>query len=210
MKHEWRKKEKSIYIPSNQPEVITLPPYQFVTIKGAGNPNTELFGDHIQALYAVSYAIKMTLKKTEIQPKNYTDWTVYPLEGIWDITDEAKDNFNGTINKDDLVYELMIRQPNFISLDYFNEMLEVTKTKKGFKLLDKVAFQEIAEGRCIQAMHLGPYDTEPETFAKMETFAQRQNLERASKSHREIYLSDFRKVPAEKLKTTLRFRLKNS
>ncbi len=205
MKHEWRKKEKAIYIPPTEPQIITLPHYQFVTIKGAGNPNTELFGQHIQALYAVSYTIKMSLKKTETKPKNYTDWTVYPLEGIWDITDEAKENFSGTINKNDLVFELMIRQPDFISVEYFDEMLDFAKAKKGFKLLDKIQFQRITEGPCIQAMHLGSFDTEAETFVKMEEFAQSQNLERTSKRHREIYLSDFRKVPVEKLKTTLRF-----
>lgn len=205
MKHEWRKKEKAIYIPATDPQALTIPAYPFVTIKGAGNPNTELFGQHIQALYAVSYTIKMSLKKAETKPQNYTDWTVYPLEGVWDITDEAKENFSGTINKNDLVFELMIRQPDFISTEYFTEMLDLAKAKKGFELLDKVRFQTINEGPCIQAMHLGSFDTEAETFAKMEAFAQSQNLKRASKKHREIYLSDFRKVPAEKLKTTLRF-----
>ena len=205
MKHEWRKKEKAIYIPNTSPESLTLPPYKFVTIKGAGNPNTELFTKHIQALYAVSYTIKMSLKKATTKPQNYSDWTVYPLEGVWDITESAKENYSGKINKDDLVFELMIRQPDFISPNYFKEILDIAKAKKGFELLDKVQFQKIAEGPCIQAMHLGSFDTEAETFAKMEKYAQNQNLERASKRHREIYISDFRKVPVERLKTTLRF-----
>ena len=39
MKHEWRKKEKQVYIPKVKPEVINIPEYNFLTISGKGNPN---------------------------------------------------------------------------------------------------------------------------------------------------------------------------
>jgi len=205
MKHEWRKKEKHIYLPKNKPEVITLPTFSFLTIEGAGNPNSEFFGDYIQVLYALSYAIKMVPKKRENPPKGYYDYTVYPLEGVWDISDEAKKTFDGTINKDDLVFKLMIRQPDFLNRKFFNEMLKLTKEKKSFPLLDDVKFEKIKEGKCVQMLHIGSYDNEPESFKIMEEFAEKENLSRVSKIHREIYLSDFRRVPEEKLKTVLRF-----
>lgn len=208
MKHEWRKKEKATYIPSVKPEIIQIPEYQFVSLSGEGNPNTKIFEDHIVALYSVSYAIKMGLKKAEQKPANYYDWTVYPLEGVWDISDIAKQNYTGTLNKDELVFELMIRQPDFITDELFTEMLDVAKEKKKFKLLDKVQFKKITEGKCVQALHIGSYDNEPESFDRMEQFAKENNVTRKSKIHREIYISDFRKVPTEKLKTTLRFQLK--
>ena len=209
MKHEWRKKEKAVYIPKTKPELIEVPEYQFVTISGEGNPNTELFQEHIVALYTISYAIKMGLKKRETKPDTYVDWTVYPLEGVWDISDKAKQHFTGKINKDELVFDLMIRQPDFITPEFVTEMLEFAKKKKPHRLLSSLEFKKITEGRCIQAMHIGSYDSEPESFEKMEAFAKSQGLIRKSKIHREIYLSDFRKVPAEKLKTTLRFQLEN-
>ncbi len=207
MKHEWRKAEKSIYIPKSKPEVIDVPVYKFITISGAGNPNSEPFAECIGALYSMAYAIKMNLKKERDKPKDYTDWTVYPLEGVWDITEEARKNFTGRINKDDLVFDLMIRQPNFVTEHFFNKMLELTKKKKPNELLDKIQFKSIKEGRCIQMMHIGSYDDEPASFQMMEEFADSQNLNRKSKIHREIYLSDFRKVAKEKLKTVLRFQL---
>jgi len=205
MKHEWRKKEKAIYLPKNSPEVIDLPEYKFLSISGRGNPNSAFFGDYIGTLYSMAYAIKMTLRKMDKTPVGYVDWTVYPLEGIWDITDEAKQNYNGTINKDDLVFNLMIRQPDFIDESYFNEMLTVTKRKKQNKLLEKVKFEAITEGKCIQMMHIGSFDNEPASFQLMEEYAKSQNFIRKSKVHREIYISDFRKVAQEKLKTVLRF-----
>jgi hypothetical protein len=207
-KHEWRKKEKNFYLPKNRPELIDVPEFKFVTMAGEGNPNSEFFAECISVLYSMAYAIKMTSKKKEAKPNDYSDYTVYPLEGIWDIKEEAKKDFDGILNKDDLVFRLMIRQPNFVSEDFFHEMLESVRKKKPNVLLEKVKFDKVTDGRCIQMLHLGSYDDEPESFKQMEEFANKKGLERLSKKHREIYLSDFRKVPTEKLKTVLRFQVK--
>ena len=209
MKHEWRKKEKNIYQPKTKPELINIPEHQFIILSGAGNPNSDFFSECIGVLYSLAYAIKMNLKKREPTPANYEDWAVYPLEGIWDLNEEAKLNFDGKINKDDFVFDLMIRQPAFVSSDFFGEMLELTKNKKPHTLLDSVKFEKLTDGPCIQMMHIGSYDDEPASFAQMEDFALSQNVTRKSKVHREIYLSDFRKVPAEKLKTILRFQVEH-
>ncbi|WP_313791562.1 GyrI-like domain-containing protein [Allomuricauda sp. SCSIO 64092] len=203
-KHEWRKKEKNIYFPKPIPELINIPEFKFITIKGKGNPNNKLFSDCVGVLYAMSYAIKMNLKKMEPQPKGYCDYTVYPLEGIWDINDEAKKEFKGTINKDELVFQLMIRQPNFVEEELYFEILELTKKRKPNPLLGNVGFERIEEGKCVQMLHLGSYDNESESFKIMEEFMERENLNRLSMEHREIYLTDFRKVPSAKLKTVLR------
>lgn len=206
MKHEWRKKEKAIYLPKTKPEVIDVPAFNFITIEGKGNPNNPDFMDYIGVLYSLSYAVKMNLKK-RVQPEGYVDYTVYPLEGIWDITEEAKKNFTGSINKDDLVFKLMIRQPSFVTEYFFYEMLVLTKAKKPHALLGTAKFETITDGKCIQMIHLGSYDTEPKSFKLMEEYAAQVNLTRLSKVHREIYLSDVRKVAPEKLKTVLRFKV---
>jgi hypothetical protein len=198
MKHEWRKEEKHIYLPKHKPQIVEIPEYKFLTISGEGNPNDEHFGDYISVLYSVSYGIKMGLKKDQ-KPEGYQDYTVYPLEGIWDLNEEAKRNYQGELNKDDLIFKLMIRQPDFVEQKYVNEVIERTKGKKPHPLLNQLRFEKVEDGRCIQMLHLGSYDDEPASFNRMEEFAEREGLTRISKSHREIYLSDFRKVPAEKL-----------
>lgn len=207
MKHEWRKSEKSIYLPKAKPELVDIPAFQYIVISGTGNPNSEFFSKCIQALYSLSYAIKMNLKKLDNPPKEYKDWTVYPLTGIWDISEKAKKNFNGELDKDELVFDLMIRQPNFVTKEFFNEMIELTKTKKPNELLDSIELKNIKDGKCIQMLHIGSFDNEPESFTKMEQYATEINLKRKDKTHREIYLSDFRKVAKEKMKTTLRFKV---
>ncbi len=204
MKHEWRKKEKALYLPGTNPEFKDIPEFQFLSIRGEGNPNSKGFTDYITALYSVSYAIKMTLKKLN----KTIDYTVYPLEGVWDINEEAKKTYTGRkINKDDLVFKLMIRQPDFVSTNFYQEMLDLTKKKKPQPLLDQLNFEKITEGPCIQMLHIGSYDTEDVTFKIMETYAESKQLKRLSKVHREVYLSDFRKVAPEKLKTLLRFKV---
>lgn len=207
MKHEWRKAEKAFYLPKTQPEVIDVPSFSFITVKGEGNPQTGHFALCISALYSLAYAIKMTLKKLEHPPAGYQDYTVYPLEGIWDINEEAQKNFTGIVNKDDFVYTLMLRQPDFVSEAYFEEMRAFSQKKKPHPLHGEVKFEKITDGKCIQMLHRGSFDDEPASFQRMEEFAESQGLKRKSKIHREIYLSDFRKVPAEKLKTVLRFQL---
>jgi hypothetical protein len=208
MKHEWRKKEKEMYLPPVKPVRIRVPAFRFFTIRGTGNPNDEFFPAYIGVLYALSYAIKMSQKKGT-KPTGFYDYTVYPLEGVWDISDEAKRAFSGTIDKDELVFKLMIRQPDFVDEDYALAVIEQVRNARPHELLSLVQYEQIEEGECIQMLHLGSYDDESESFRKMEDFATEENLTRVSKVHREIYLNDARKVAPQKLKTVLRFKVED-
>lgn len=216
-KYEWRKQEKSLYLPKNKPDIVDVPAFKFITIEGEGSPDEAVFSDYIATLYSLAYTIKMTLKQWAVAPitaavsgipRGYFDFTVYPLEGVWDINDQAKACFNGVINKEDFVYKLMIRQPDFVDESLYNTMLAIAKQKKKNPLLDQISFERVQEGLCIQMLHLGPFEDEPISFQKMEEFATEQGLQRISKVHREIYLSDPAKVTPEKLKTVLRFQAK--
>lgn len=204
MKHEWKKAEKSFYLPKTKPETVAIPSFNFFSIKGQGNPNDEGFNEYIGVLYSLSYAIRMS-HKGDHAPEGYFEYTVYPLEGIWDITDEAKKIYDGTLDKDSLVFQLMIRQPDFVTAEYAAETIVRVQQKKPHELLSQVEFVSIEDGPSVQMMHLGCYDNEPESFRKMEEFATAQGLTRKSLIHREIYLSDVRRVAPEKLRTVLRF-----
>lgn len=202
MKYEWRKKEKEYYIPKEKPQLVEIPEFKYFTLKGQGNPNTEAFKECIGVLYSLSYAIRM-MPKNGITPEGYFEYTVYPLEGIWDLTEEGR--LEETLNKDELVYKLMIRQPDFVTEEVVNIAMEIVKKKKPHPLLEKVEFESIKEGLCVQMLHVGPYDDEPRTFSVMKEFCVENNLEIKTLAHKEIYLSDFRKTEASKLKTVLRY-----
>lgn len=207
MKHDWKKAEKQFYIPKTEPELIKIPPFKFYSIQGQGNPNDKFFIDYVAVLYSLSYAVKMSLKN-RLTPNGLFDYVVYPLEGVWGITEEAKKKFKGVIDKNTLIFNLMIRQPDFISNDFAAGILEETRKKKPHHLLEKVKFETIRENDCVQILHLGSYDNEPASFSLMEEFCRNNSLTRESSQHREIYLSDARHVTSENLKTVLRFKVK--
>lgn len=204
MKHEWRKKEKNYYIPKTKPELVNVEEFKFIQIKGNGNPNSEAFSDRVGTLYSIAYAIRMMPKKG-ITPEGYFEYTVYPLEGIWDLTEEGRQK--EVLDKDELVYTIMIRQPEFVTEDVFTEGINIAKSKKKNDLIEEVEFKTIHEGLCVQMMHIGSFDEEYKTFEVMEKFCEDNNLRIKSKAHREIYISDVRKTAPEKLKTVLRYRV---
>lgn len=201
-KHEWRKHEKGLYIPKEKPEVLNVEEHKFITIEGKGNPNNQDFKDRIEALYSIAYAIKMMPKKG-IVPEGYFDYTVYPLEGIWDLENAPKDV--KAINKDELLYKIMIRQPDFVTDEVFDLAVDMTRKKKKSKLIDEVKLENIEDGLSVQMLHIGPYDNEYKTFEIMKEYMAENNLILSKWQHREIYLSDPRKVEPEKMKTVLRY-----
>lgn len=204
MKHEWRKKEKALYIPKQTPELITVPKQKFFMIKGTGNPNGEEFAEKIGVLYSMAYAVRM-MPKQGYTPEGYFEYTVYPLEGVWDLTEEGR-KLN-TLNKDELVYSIMIRQPDFVTDEVVERALERVRKKKPHPFLTDVTFDTMEDGLSVQMLHMGPYDAEPQTFKQMEIFLENNHLKRTSLLHREIYLSDFRRVEQAKLKTVLRYKV---
>jgi len=117
MKQDWKKQDKRFYLPKPDPEIIRVPGFKFFSIRGEGNPNDEFFADYIQVLYSVSYAVKMS-PKAGLAPSDYYEYTVYPLEGIWDLNENAKAKSLDTFNKNDFVFNLMIRQPDFVQTDF--------------------------------------------------------------------------------------------
>ena len=206
MKQDWKKTEKGIYLPLQKPQLICIPPFKFFSITGHGDPNDEAFAEYIAVLYSLAYAVKMSPKKG-IAPKDYYDYTVYPLEGVWDLKEEAKKATGHLFDKKDLVFNLMIRQPDFVTAEFAGEIIHVVKKKKPGELFEKAIFEIIEDGPSIQMLHAGPYDSEPESFNLMEAFALANGYKRPVHYHREIYLSDARKVAPEKLRTLLRFKV---
>ena len=202
-KIDYKKTYKNIYLPKTTPVIIEIPTIPYIMINGTGDPNGEEFAKATEALYSLSYAVKMSYKSKDV-PEGYYEYTVFPLEGIWDLIDKSKP----IKDKSNYKYTIMIRQPDFLTNELFERFLEQTKKKKPNLFLDRAEFGEMTEGLCCQMLHLGSYDDEPESFAKMQLYCEENGYIRTNKTHREIYLSDPRKTEPPKLKTVLRFLVK--
>jgi hypothetical protein len=199
-KIEYKKTYKHIYLPKTTPVIIDVPKMSFIMVSGTGDPNGERFALATEALYSLSYAVKMSYRSNDV-PDGYYEYTVFPLEGVWDLIDKSKP----VQDKSNFKYTIMIRQPDFLTSNLFAKFLEQTRKKKPNPYLEKAIFGEMSDGLSCQIMHIGPFDNEPDSFAKMQTFCEENGYIRTSKTHREIYLSDPRKTDTKKLKTVLRF-----
>ena len=200
---DYKKDFKEFYLPKKT-EIINIPTMSFFVIDGQGNPNGEEFSQVVGALYSLAYAIKMSPKKNAA-PDGYFEYTVFPLEGIWDLTDLGKTM--AELDKNQLVYNMMIRQPDFVDKPYAMKIIEQVRKSKPNPKLDGVRFETTTEGICAQMMHIGPYDDEPASFERMEAFIQESGYNRLERKHREIYLSDPRKVDPQRMRTVLRVKI---
>ena len=207
MAFDFKKEYKEFYIPPVTPTLVDVPPANYIAVRGMGNPNDEgsEYKDSIGLLYGIAFTIKMS-KKGGRQIEGYFDYVVPPLEGLWW-------SENGEVNyahKEAFHFISMIRLPEFVTrADFDWAVAEATRKKKTD--FSKVEFFHYEEGRCVQCMHIGPFDSEPITIGKMKAFAEQQGLSIAIddvRRHHEIYLSDPRKTAADKLKTVIRYPVK--
>ena len=202
MKYEWKKNEKNLYGVKQKPQLTEVPSAYYIMIKGEGNPNESDFSNRVSALYSLAYGIKMLFKNMKKEELEYSDFTVFPLEGIWEKSDDEE------FDKNKLKYTIMIKQPYFITKEIFDLAFEKLKKKKPNELYDEISFDCIESKKAIQILHIGSFDTEIESFEKLDNFANEMNLERSEKLHTEIYLNNKNRTAEDKLKTILRYNVK--
>ena len=226
MAFDFKKEYKEFYMPKNKPEIVKIPPMNYVAVRGKGNPNVE-GGDYQQAisiLYAVAYTLKMSYK-TDYKIEGFFEYVVPPLEGFWwqgeqhpvdaEVrTDRAgrRENIKGIdySNKDTFNWISVIRLPDFITEKDFAWAVQTATEKKKIDC-SLAEFLTIAEGLCVQIMHQGSFDSEPATVALLEDYLKEQGYENdinEQRLHHEIYMSDARKVAPEKWKTVIRHPIK--
>ena len=189
------KEHKAEYVTPKKPGLVKVRPAKRLTITGKGKPGGELFQKHIGALYGVAFTIKMTRKFAG------QDYKVCHLEGLWWGDKEGLDF--SAVPIDQWNWKLIIRVPDFIQKKDLDAAVKALKEKgKGPEVAD-VVLEKINEGLCVQVLHVGPYEKEGETIAQMLSLAQEKGLV-CHGPHHEIYLSDPRRVPPERLRTILR------
>ena len=210
MAFDFKKEYKEFYMPKNNPEIVTVPKANYIAVRGKGNPN-EIDGAYQQAisiLYAVAYTLKMSYK-TEHKIEGFFEYVVPPLEGFW-----WQDNVDGIDYADKAAFNWIsvIRLPEFITKKDFEWAVETASEKKKLDC-SSAEFLTVDEGLCVQIMHIGAFDDEPQTIALMDEYIAQNGYENditESRLHHEIYLSDARKVAPEKWKTVIRHPIKRS
>ncbi len=204
MAFDYKKEYKEFYLPKNRPELVQLPSMNFIAVRGTGDPNQEggAYQQAISILYAVAYTLKMSHRAGHSIP-GFFDYVVPPLEGFW--WQEGQTGVDYT-NKAGFCWISAIRLPDFVTQEEFDWAVQAATEKK--KLDCSVAeFFTLEEGLCVQMLHIGPYDTEPQSLAEMQAFLEQNGYVEdlsSERLHHEIYLSDPRKTAPEKQRTVLR------
>ena len=190
------KENKAEYKAGATPVVVETSPAQYLMIDGQGAPDGPAFEACIGAIYSVAYTIKMRCKAAA-----RTDYVVSKLECTWYMPDPKMD-FAAT-PRDQWQWTLMIRTPDHVTRDDLREAIDVLLDKGKAEKVRAVRLEDLDEGRCIQMLHVGPYDKIHETVLEVGKFADANRL-LPNGRHHEIYLSDPRRVAPEMLKSIIR------
>ena len=204
MAFDFKKEYKEFYLPAVKPSIVTVPPMNYIAVRGEGDPNAEdgAYRQSIGLLYGIAFTIKMS-KMGDHRIDGYFDFVVPPLEGFWRQDGAAGIDY---AHKERFRWISVIRLPDFVTKADFDWAVEEASRKKKMDF-SGAKFFRCDEGLCVQCMHIGAYDDEPATVERMHRFIGEQGYAldiTDQRLHHEIYLSDARKVVPGKLKTVIR------
>ena len=208
MAFDFKKEFKELYMPSSKPVIVTVPRANYIAVRGKGDPN-QPGGDYqraVSVLYAVAYTLKMSYK-SDYKIEGFFEYVVPPLEGFW-----WQDGVDGVDYSDKSTFNWIsvIRLPDFVASKDFDWAVRTAEKKKKLDC-SSAEFLTVDEGLCVQMLHTGSYDDEPQTVAVMDSYLKENGYANdlsPQRLHHEIYLSDVRKTPPEKLKTVIRHPIK--
>lgn len=206
MAFDFKKEYRELYRPKDKPAIVTVPPANYIAVRGRGDPNEEggAYQRAVSILYAVAYTIKMSYKG-ERRMDGFFEYVVPPLEGFW-----WQDGVDGVdySDKSGFHWISVIRLPDFVKKIDFDWAVAAAKKKLDCSSAEMLS---VDEGLCVQIMHHGSYDDEPATVAVMDEFIHANGYENdlsGLRMHHEIYLSDPRKTEVSKWKTVIRHPIK--
>lgn len=206
MAFDFKKEYREFYLPPASPRIVTVPPVNYIALRGRGDPNREggAYQQAIGILYALAYTLKMS-PRSGYEMAGFFDYVVPPLEGFWAQEGRADLDFD-VRDKSALVWTSVIRLPDFVTEADLHWAAETAGRKKGLDC-SAAEFFTVEEGLCVQILHQGPYDTEPESIERMDNLLRAEgyvNDPGGERLHHEIYLSDPRRCAPERLKTVIR------
>ncbi|WP_308445776.1 GyrI-like domain-containing protein [Protaetiibacter mangrovi] len=181
---------------AGQFRILDVPSARYLAIDGAGDPNTRPFAEAVEALFPLAYTLKFASKAAG------RDFVVMPLEGLWWADD--MDAFTARRDKAAWSWTLLIRQPDWIDADAVAAARDRVAAKGAPPRSGDIRLETLDEGRCVQTLHLGPFDAEGPVLERMHHEFVPANGLALTGRHHEIYLSDLRRTAPERLRTILR------
>jgi hypothetical protein len=190
LKIDHRKTLRQLYHPSSRlPSLVEVPPMNFLMMDGRGKPDGKQFPQAASTLYPLAYTLKYMVRFAKD-----IDFHVMPMEVHWRVNREKKE----------FAWTMMLMQPEYVIAEMVVEAKRKVQSKVDASLLDKVRFEQLAEGMCVQFLHIGPYDGMDAALDKMLAVAGEQGYSVPVRNSHDIYLNDVRKAKPENLKAVMR------
>ncbi len=191
-KYEYNDVQKILYTSKrSEPFFVNVPNMNYLTFRGGGHPNENDFQKACEVLFSISYLLKFEIARKQLD----FDYKVNPMEVTWFLDKE-----NG---KTSFTWDMMIMQPEFITKDMVMSAINIAKDKGKLLEYDRMKFECIEFGKCIQCFHKGDYNLMNDTLDKMKVFAMNNHVKYDLYTH-DIYLNDMRKTKTENYKTIMR------
>ena len=203
-KYDVKREYPQLYAPSAKEfAIVDVPPMRFLAVDGHGDPNTAAsYREAVQALYGIAYTVKFASKRGLGR-----DFVVAPLEGLWWAQDPRA---FAARQKRDWNWTMLIALPDWIDEDAISDAVAVVRAKAAKAgdtpnpALDLLRLERVHEGTSAQILHVGSYDDESPTLARLHDEWMPQHGLTFNGPHHEVYLSDPGRTAPEKLKTVLR------
>jgi hypothetical protein len=188
---DFSKSHKDLYSATSKVKEVLADKATFLSVEGKGEPGGAAFQSAIGQLYSLAYTTKFMLKYS-----GKIDFAVGKLECLWQ-TDKLD-----AIPREEWPWQMIIRIPDGVTESDLKKARREIQEKRH---LDTSAVRRWTwrEGRCLQVLHVGPYDEVGGTFRQLDECAGSMGLQTKCPGH-EIYLSDPGRVAPAKLKTIIR------
>ncbi len=175
--------------------IVEISPTRVLAVDGAGMPEAVAADDPrgfqaaIQTLYPIAYTLHFALKRRGVEAR------VGTLEALWDVAP-------GT-SPESATWTAIMPVPAEATGDEVEAAIAEVRRKKAPPAIDRVALVPFDEGLCAEIVHIGRYDAEQPTIARLHVAIAEAGCEMRGRHH-EIYLSDPRRTPDERLRTVIR------
>jgi len=190
-KVDFSRSHKDLYSATSKVKEILADKATFLSFEGKGEPGGTAFQSGIEQLYSLAYTTKFMLKHL-----GKIDFAVGKLECLWHM-----ENLEA-IPRTEWPWQLIIRIPGRVTeSDLRKARQEIQERRR----LDTSGVHRWTwkEGRCVQVLHVGPYDEVGNAYRQLDEYARSKGLKSRCPGH-EIYISDPRRVAPAKLKTIIR------
>lgn len=190
-KVDFSRSHKALYTATTKVKEVMADKATFLSLEGKGEPGGAAFQSAIGQLYSLAYTTKFMLKHS-----GKIDFAVGKLECLWPM--EKLD----AIPRAEWPWQLLIRIPDQVTGSDLKKARQEVLERRG---LDTSAVRRWIwkEGRCMQIMHVGPYDQVARAFQQLDGYVRSMGLQTKSPGH-EIYMNDPARVPPARLKTIVR------